>query len=380
MAASQTAAAHAAAAHATHAAAAHAAHATAAHAGVCADVSDTNGLQTLNEGIRVHTVGAVFKARPLDRLMEKHNAVILHGITDRNVGQLLHDFQHLEKGNMSQRRINRDLHFQPNIHGLFLLGWESAPWERVVGILTKPGLPPKRRLCQHTRVGVDQEVYSLIQLHNGSMQFVHQLAQGNPLRCTGDREAIKFKVVQQSMDPNSSRPGVNLIRIGVGWGNVGQWIWHAQIEMSRRRHPILGHILDGISRGYVTRGDLQFVFRLLHQHEVVARTAVCRVNLQRLTQLGFRLIVAGHFIEQLTVLHQRRGLQFLVSHTLDGVDGFLGGHPAAQLGQAGVDLGELFPCSDVVRRDHQNAVHLLASLGELAAGGVLIGQCHAHTG
>ena len=180
------------------------------------------------------------------------------------------------------------------------------------------------------------------------------------------------------MDAHPARTGVNLIRIGVSRRDVGQRIRHLQIQVSCRSHPVLGDILDSITRGHVARGDLQFVFRLLHQYEVVAGSAVGRVYLQRLAQLGLRLVVAGHFVKQFSVLHEGGSLQFLIGHALDCFYCLLGGHPAAQLGQASIDLGKLFARGDVVRCDHQNAVHFLARLGQLAAGGVLLGQRHAH--
>ncbi|HCV99255.1 MAG TPA: hypothetical protein DGJ56_08165 [Verrucomicrobiales bacterium] len=279
---------------------------------------------------------------------------------------------------MAQRWIDRDLHFQPDIYRLLLLRLKTTARERVVRILSKTGRIPEALPNQHASVGVDDEVHRLVQFHDRSVQFIDHLAQRNTFRGTCNRETIKLQIVQQAMNAHPARSGINLIRISVCRRNVGQRIRHLQIQMGRRGHPVLGDILDGITRGDVACGDLQLVFRLLYQYEVVAGAAVGRVNFQRLAQLGLRLVVAAHFVKKFSVLHESGGLQFLVDHALYSVDRFLGGHPPAQLGQAGIDLSELFARGDVVRSNHQDAVHFLACLGQLAAGGVLLGQRHAH--
>ena len=109
-------------------------------------------------------------------------------------------------------------------------------------------------------------------------------------------------------------------------------------------HPFLGDVFDGLAGGHVAFFDLNHVFGLLHENHVVTGTPVDGVDLKRLLELGLGLVVAGHFIEQLAILHESGRLNFLFNDVFDIPDRFLAWHPATKFLKLRVDRLQLPAC------------------------------------
>ena len=191
------------------------------------------------------------------------------------------------------------------------------------------------------------------------------------------------------MDAHAAGAGVDAIGIAVGRRDAGKRVRKqqpltgggiAQVEAHAGRDPVLGHILDGLAGGHVPLLDLDHVLGLLHQHHVIGGAAVGGVDRERLSQLGLGLVVTRHFVKQLAVLDEGGRLDFFLNDILDRLEGFLVGHPAPELLEPRVNGLQLPARREIPRREHQHALHLLARLGEVAAGGIFITQGQAHTG
>ena len=120
---------------AAHAAAAHATHSAAALTGIGTDIGNANRLQTLNERIGIHPVGARLQARPLGGRVGEHDSPVFDGVFDRDVGEFHDDLQCLAKRDIAQRRIDRDADLLGDVDLIGLLRLRETARANAEGIV-----------------------------------------------------------------------------------------------------------------------------------------------------------------------------------------------------------------------------------------------------
>ena len=148
-------------------------------------------------------------------------------------------------------------------------------------------------------------------------------------------------------------------------------------QLGFRLFPVLFHFQELVLVGQKLLTVSAGVFRLTNDVQVLVSRAVVWVELDGFLELGLGTVKVTHFEGQLAVLDGNGGRQLVGFVLTDVAEGFFGGNPTNEVGQALVVLALEVLRLDMIGVDLEQTLHLEVGLFVVTLLGRCVGQGQA---